>query len=1384
MVANPQPGNIQPDLTSLPGYQTFGGYLKTKHQQLGVTQAYVVSSCLVEQGVYLSEASYGFLVRNRRAPEVEEIVPLFRMLIKLHEDKHQPLIGVAEARAFFKLAREKIESKKKRKPDLTDEEWQTLEQQILSLANMRERFLHLVEQPSLSFVEPANSRRRQALFDMLRSDTSHLLERDEWIGAVAVYLNHDPVIKVSVIQAGMGEGKSSALTLLSKKLAEREDLFLVPYRFLHSETMTADDHLDEFLATLLSDLTLRTADETKQRPLSERINQILKVVGSFEKKVVLLVDDAQEVFPTADSWSLCWHEFFERFMNEPLHATLYLMTRTWPGWDGRKRDYLREEDLPNLSVEAGVCLWKRQGFDDVGDDLLRRVCLRAGTNPQAIEMLSYQHRRRSFARSWGRGFVQEQQKRNLNTISLEALLESESLFSNNLDKTSREILQQVFSNRLSGDTMKLLECLALSPLGIPFSLLVEQFDHAEDSFEDLVKASFADLAVAVAGRATVVPLVREAVVQSLPVQRRIEVEQQVTAFYARWLTNLQDFRDDAEKAALIAEMVVRYVRSRQLLKAAELFISFGWLCTLFSQVARIQRVFEEVVREERGKDLGAAYEVGKQLFLYHTTIRLGKEVPGPERERLYQEIFDKVVNGEVSLQPHTEIDVLHSMMLRYLRLEFFIEAERMFDETLERLHRSGLATSDVYASYLHSKSRLLARWSEAEKRSGRLDEAQRLRLACVETLRECVSQWRQCLKRALPLQEIHATFQLARGLNDYAYRLRLISSLGEAEEAIEECIRLRRSPSHPDNYLAIALSESSQILAAQGKIWRALERSSEAVPIMEKAVEEGRSSASELGMLLKERADIYMQQARLQEALPLLERTVILVGEKKSRRTFREAAEEQIKEIKFSLTTAGSYKLDKQWFGRFRDLASFDDFAWLEPAGPFNDDEQAEWDGLYPQRGEEEVLNRLNVLLLRSRQREFARCQEQHCTPHLWYPLVPLAEVGQRIVGFEKLLRDIETQETHALVRALYVAVINEHITILRQCEATVQDDQETVWKGHLALYGKPEEHEMRIALQPLCAMLLRGRKHSQAGSVAQELLSRLQSWGLSPRELAEIPPLVPKLEATGGKLQGSQKQMFSHEVVRRFFQDVLSKEYHVEDWHVTIAPSSDHAYVDASQKTVFLPPRPLSLEKVRELLAEEIEVHAYRSLSGQHSPLALLSLGLASYSATEEGLANHYIQQVSLQVSGKARSKPWISTLCIGLVTGVMVPQHSFLELCDFLEKVSLVNFLRREADELQEDVLTDARDEAWTRAARIFRGVPNLDQGGCCSLRDRVYLRGYMDVLRYLEHGEEGRLLVGKIKIDDLDAMEELSILKPCYPRRYLALTSDLSEYLELYK
>jgi hypothetical protein len=152
--------------------------------------------------------------------------------------------------------------------------------------------------------------------------------------------------------------------------------------------------------------------------------------------------------------------------------------------------------------------------------------------------------------------------------------------------------------------------------------------------------------------------------------------------------------------------------------------------------------------------------------------------------------------------------------------------------------------------------------------------------------------------------------------------------------------------------------------------------------------------------------------------------------------------------------------------------------------------------------------------------------------------------------------------------------------------------------------------------------------------------------------------------------------------------------------------------------------------------------------------------------------------------VGAQENEKTWIGTLASGLASGVLTPLLCFEELRAFLEKTFLVKRLLTKAGEAREDALANARQSAWIRSCRTFRGVPNLNTAGCCSLKDRIYLQGYLEILDYLERGDEQRLLVGKIGVSHLGDMAELNILVPSYPHRHLALAPDLLEQVSWYE
>src|SRR5579875_1929112 len=126
-------------LSALAGYQRFGDYLRLKRNQLGLLQR-EMAECFS-----LTPSMYGFLERERRAPQVDELVPMFAALVQLQNDKHLPPIQIIEAVTFFRLGRVAIEKKGKKRPNVTQQEWDEIEQQLINLVDHRQRLqLHLV----------------------------------------------------------------------------------------------------------------------------------------------------------------------------------------------------------------------------------------------------------------------------------------------------------------------------------------------------------------------------------------------------------------------------------------------------------------------------------------------------------------------------------------------------------------------------------------------------------------------------------------------------------------------------------------------------------------------------------------------------------------------------------------------------------------------------------------------------------------------------------------------------------------------------------------------------------------------------------------------------------------------------------------------------------------------------------------------------------------------------------------------------------------------------------------------------------------------------------------------------------------------------------------
>lgn len=166
---------------------------------------------------------------------------------------------------------------------------------------------------------------------------------------------------------------------------------------------------------------------------------------------------------------------------------------------------------------------------------------------------------------------------------------------------------------------------------------------------------------------------------------------------------------------------------------------------------------------------------------------------------------------------------------------------------------------------------------------------------------------------------------------------------------------------------------------------------------------------------------------------------------------------------------------------------------------------------------------------------------------------------------------------------------------------------------------------------------------------------------------------------------------------------------------------------------------------RVDALLQHEIGTHLVTRYNGHHQPFQQLEVGLAGYDGFQEGLA----VLAEYLVGGLSRSR-------LRILGARVAGARHMLDGATFIDTFRTLNrnyqFSQR---------------TAYTIAMRLYRG------GGLT--KDAVYLRGLLQILRYLrEGGELEPLFIGKVASAHLPLISELSmrdIIKPPALRpRYL--------------
>ena len=248
-------------LAEASGYDSFGGWITAIKKKYSLTQSTIARSvrryCEAAKIKPLPSTSViGRLERNDpdRYPHFRELEPFYRAFVE-QGGLSLPL-SVEERELYLYFARKRIEERQ-RKEHLTSQQWQDLAERLLLLTpNPKHRF-HLVRTREQKRDEEArpddlaqgqeedpNSRRKRAIQSAKDTDLRLFLEREEWVSHMLTYPLMTPQMKVVIVQAGKGAGKSYAAAFLLQHLDKHEHSFLIPYLFEAGESKTPDDYLE------------------------------------------------------------------------------------------------------------------------------------------------------------------------------------------------------------------------------------------------------------------------------------------------------------------------------------------------------------------------------------------------------------------------------------------------------------------------------------------------------------------------------------------------------------------------------------------------------------------------------------------------------------------------------------------------------------------------------------------------------------------------------------------------------------------------------------------------------------------------------------------------------------------------------------------------------------------------------------------------------------------------------------------------------------------------------------------------------------------------------------------------------------------------------------
>jgi tetratricopeptide (TPR) repeat protein/transcriptional regulator with XRE-family HTH domain len=1342
--------------SSVPHELSFGTLLKVTRDRYGIKQSEVVAKLPATW----TQPMYSDVERCRTSPSFEDLEYIY---LALREAGVQ--LTLQDREQFLTLARAKLEAKRTHRVQKTPEQWEHLRYKLVQIDC-------LPESGNTFSLPRASVRRFAPLKTTVRREIHHLLGREPWLDTVITMIK-EPSVKVLVVQGPPGSGKTSELHRLANHFLQ-----CIPrYYVALSEPSSVDlERLDPDIALelLLADVLEAVGAPYASMPttnLQARIRYVVEWLTRADRPVAIFLDNAEQALDELGELTATWRQFLTRFAQANHQAVLVLASQEWPtGTFLAESQLIATFEVPRFSQKEGGQLLQTLGLRNISEALLYRAVDLVGGIPVCMEWLVRLVREPYLRDGWA-----EFEEADDSAV-LARLLDDPAIFGGAVASRVQPLLDRVLK-RLSPEAATALQDLAVAPLplGSPALRVLYQTPRM---LRELREAS---LLVAYPQRAQLLPMVAAQVRQQLSPSQIQVAEDRIIQAFTHWL-HAGSLVYEREAGQIVAELSVLLLSHARLLEAAQILIRYGWLAFHLGYSQRIGRLAYQVI-EQRIWPSTDENTCGRIILEHFFAPFIGREKDAERCEREYRSVLTLMRTGQIPDNPSIELHLVHHLILSAVNKKRFEDAQRLFQESFQRLAPRFAEDIDIHASLLERKAFFLGRWSDWLKEHGQPEAAQELFDQTLELYQQCCDLLSGTDERMSRIEHGRRQKRLARILNGLGHRLNLVGQFQEALEAIEQSILLKEKGYCEYGALASSYGESAQTLAGLGRYQEALQFSDKAREEIRRLIQAGdRSAEEEQWVYAVERAKILWQLAQPDEAEHLVQEASRHIHER--RREFRVVAKQIEGDIQYWRRTGGSVpcQLDWRWIETYRELVAYPLYDWWKPVGPLLSGEAVQLDQLLKQSADE-ALQQAQQLMVRSLERELELAIKEQRNPQLFYPALPLDRVRALMTGLCELDERVLQQEINSLVRNLYHEAISEELAILSLVEATALGDGLRFWEIMRQLYPPPTEEEQRYVLSRVRRVLLQGLLKQETAEIAREVSRLLAEQRLvidismqpgETEELAQDQPLSPA---------GNAQRMVRAQSAKRFLE-ALFERHGWTDWQVVIDPTAQNSYVDAASHRLVLLAGELSVKQVLWLYDHEVQDHVQSAVIGELSRLGLLALGLPGYAAYREGYAL-YRQREAAETEGKLfdESAVWVGTFGILLANQIGGHPQAFYKLFRCLDRFFLLYRLLKRPDQDRMEAEAKAHELAVSRCLRLFRGKPNLEMDGCWT-KDVIYQRG----LHLVEQAvaEDPSLLtylsLGKMAKEHIPLLQELQILPVVSELQYEAVSEPELESLLL--